>query len=229
MARMLVGSAPDPAVDLSASEAASSSMNSGLPSAVSATVSARAGRLEPLEEQRRELPRVVSRQRIEWECRVGGKPTGPAGTLVQELRSGEREEEHRHVANARGERLEQVEQAGVGPVDVLEQEQRRPFRAQGLHEDARREEEGLAVRDVAVFAEPEEQREVRGMLGRRLGADDLGDRRVELRASLGKLVAVVRLRDLLHVLRERAVRARRAIRRRPSSQQTRPPATRRAP
>ncbi len=58
------------------------------------------------------------------------------------------------------------------------------------------------------------------MLGRCLGADDLGDSCVELGASLGELVTVVRLRDLLHVLREGAVRARRAIRRRPSSQQT---------
>ena len=141
-------------------------------------------RLEPGEQELRELPCVVAGEPIERERRIGGKAARPARALVQQLRPGEREEQHGHVANARGERLEEVEQARVRPVDVLEQEQRRPLCGQGLDEDARGEEQRLSVSDVSVLSETDEQGEVRGVLGRCLGADDLSDGCVELGASL---------------------------------------------
>ncbi len=119
-----------------------------------------------------------------------------------------RRERARRASRARSSRL------GVRPVDVLEQEQRRPLGGQRLDEDARGEEQRLSVPDVSVLAETDEQCEVRGVLGRCVGADDLRDRRVELGSSLRELVAVVDARDLLHVLGEGAVRARRAVRHR---------------
>ena len=109
IARMLVGSCCASAVDLSASDAASSSMKSGLPSAVSATVCGGLfRRLEPREQQRRELARVVAGERIERKRGVGGQATRPARALVQQLRPARA----RGRAPARRERARRASRAG---------------------------------------------------------------------------------------------------------------------
>ena len=56
------------------------------------------------------------------------------------------------------EQLDQVEQAAVGPVDVLEDEQHRLVARDRLDEAAHREEQRLAVVDRRLGVEPEQDR-----------------------------------------------------------------------
>ena len=185
IARTLVGSSS--AVDFSAIEAASSSMNSGLPSAFSTT--ARASLLTPRDRQQLlgQLAARVLRERVERECGVGGQATAPGRSLREQLGSRERDEEHRHVAHAGSEHLEQVELARVGPVDVLEEEQRREAHRERLDEDARGEEEHVAIGDGAVGVETEEHLEVRRVLLGSRRPCEVGNR--SSRASRGLLPA----------------------------------------
>ena len=95
---MLVGSAPSrspPCV------AASCSMNSGLPSAILTTASARSGGAEPAD---RELARILLGERPEREARVAREASAPALACVEELRPRERDEEQRQAVRPDRER-----------------------------------------------------------------------------------------------------------------------------
>ncbi len=204
MARMLVGRAPD--VERSAIEAESSSMNSGLPSAVLGNRLRLGDLVACLGEQLLgELRARRVGERIERECRVGGKPTAPARPIRQEGRPRERDEEDGNLAHPGGEGLEQVEHARVRPLDVVVEEERRAAQRHRLDEDPGREEQGLTVKDVVLAREPEQDGEVRRVLlcGGRPG--ELCKRGCELRARLGGVVAVEDRGDLLYLLLERAV------------------------
>ena len=65
------------------------------------------------------------RQRGERQGGIGEETATPTRTLREQLRPRKCEEQKGDIARARGECLEQVEQAAVGPMDVFEQEQRR--------------------------------------------------------------------------------------------------------
>ena len=222
IARMLVGSSARFDRRLSASDAASSSMKSGLPSAVSATA-ARSLRASTAEELLGELARSqLLGERVERERRVGREPAAPAGALAEKLRPGERDEEHGNLAHASRERLEQVEQARVGPVDVLVQEQHGPVAARATRRG--RAPRRRAARDPAasaVLVESEERREMRGVLLGRGRPGELGDRGASFSAASAVVVAVEDAADLLDLLSERAVRAARAVRSRAAADDTR--------
>ena len=96
-------------------------------------------------------------------------------------------------------------------MDVLEDEQRRLLARGLLDEAARREEEALAV-DRALRLEAEEEREVLRQLVVAVGDG------AQLLAHDVRVLVVEDLRDLLHVLREGAVRRAVAVRRRPAAQ-----------
>ena len=146
-----------------------------------------------------------------------GRPPPQPGPLVEELRPCERDEEHGNLADPRRQHLEQVEQALVGPVDVLVQEQCRPAQRQRLDEDARREEERLAVDRLARTREPEQDSELRRVLLRRGGAGELRDSGVEPITRGGRFVAVEDAGNLLDLLGEGAVRLARPVGRRASA------------
>ena len=182
-------------------DAASSSMKSGLPSAVSATLRERVLRERRLGQQL--LGELVTRgvrraARAGGRCRPGARRPRSAG------RRGARAARARRRAPGRRAPARRASRAGragwVGPVDVLEEEQRRTAHRQRLDEDARREEERLAIGDAALAVQPEKHRELRGVLlgGRRPG--ELGDAGRELRPRLAgsSLSKIVRgLLDLL--------------------------------
>jgi hypothetical protein len=86
-----------------------------------------------------------------------GKPPPQLGG-VEELRAGEGEQQDREVAEPRGQELDEVEQAAVGPMDVLEDQHRRPVTGNGLDEASDREEQRLAVGNRALAVEPEQNR-----------------------------------------------------------------------
>src|SRR5206468_10890265 len=72
------------------------------------------------EEMGGKLTRLRLLELVERESRVGGEPASPAGSGVEEVRAGECEQQDRKVAQAGAEQLDQVEQAAVGPMHVLE-------------------------------------------------------------------------------------------------------------
>ena len=152
----------------------------------------------------RELLRRVPGQALERQRRVRGQAAS-GGPLAEQL--GLREGASRSSGIwTRGEQLEQVEEAVVGPVDVVEDTSSVSSRDASASTDAGGEEERLAVGCVAVAADPDEHREGHAVLlcfhaDERRRAGRLGGRVTEL-------VAVVDARDLFDVLR--ALRAARA-------------------
>ncbi len=143
----------------------------------------------PVEEKRG----VLSRQRIEPEHRGVPPRRAPCGTNVEDLRAGGGHEHHRGT-NVGREALEKVEEVGLGPVDVLDEENGRAVGCDLLDELDRRCVQTLARiervyagRDVEAEREREDLAlaEPRGHLlrGGALGqpvvlADDLAERPV---------------------------------------------------
>src|SRR5215211_1371645 len=163
------------------------------------------------EQLRSKLVCGVGRERLERERRVPEEPATPRRSRREQLRACKGEEQERDVLHARRERLEQVEQRVVRPVNVLEEQQRRLTAGERLDEYARREEERLAVGDGALAVEADQHRELRGALGRLVRPDQIFERRAQLGVRVAELVAVEDARDLLHVLRESAVGSARAV------------------
>ena len=102
-------------------------MKSGLPSAT-ARIRSRAAASTPLVgaepvEQRLGL---VGRQRVEQDRRAAQPAAAPVRPDVQQVGTREAEHEHRRAGEL-DERLDEVEEGGRGPVDVLEDEQQRPL------------------------------------------------------------------------------------------------------
>src|SRR6266576_1537325 len=131
MPRMVVGSSEVDPVASSATEAASSSMNRGLPSPMR-PISADSGR-------------ALCMWRKTW-------------APFEQVRTGKREQEERNVADARRQHLEEVEHARICPVDVLEDEHCRSVGRQRLDQPTGGEEERLTVADVASLPNPDQHR-----------------------------------------------------------------------
>ena len=62
----------------------------------------------------------------------------------------------------RAEHLDEIEEARIAPVEVFEDQQRRPLGGNALEKSADREEERLPVGDRLQAVEPEHDREVTG-------------------------------------------------------------------
>ena len=168
----------------SASEATSSSMNSGLPSAVITTRSA--APCSPESSIGSRFPASVRASSKDSGCsciEVCDISRAPQGPGVQELRAGLGQKHDRDVANAGGQVLQQVQLAGVGPVDVFEHQQERLPARQLLHEPAGREEQRLAI-GHSVPAEADQERQLVGNLGA-VRTAQLGDHCRQLRPGVG--------------------------------------------
>ncbi len=74
--------------------------------------------------------------------RLGYPPadSDEVGTDLAELGPGERNHEDWHLSHPLGEVLDEVEEQGVGPVDVVENDDQRPAGRQRLDEPAQRPE-----------------------------------------------------------------------------------------
>ena len=102
----------------------------------------------------------VGRQRLERQAReAAARRRAERGSLLGELGSREPEDEDRLGARPLHEVLDEVEQAGICPLEILEHEDRRLLIGERLDEEAPRREEILAL--VARVREPEELRESR--------------------------------------------------------------------
>ena len=95
---------------------------------------ARRPRSKPSDEARRLV-------RVEWVERDERRATtrrGPRRPRVEEIRTGEAEQQDRRVAREPDHVLEQVEQRGLGPVDVVHDDDQRPVGSERLEETAER-------------------------------------------------------------------------------------------
>ena len=90
-----------------------------------------------------ELARLVGAERVQEDRRRSAASTAPRRPVLKELVAREAEQEERPAHPLR-EVLDQVEHAVVGPVDVLESQDKRLLLAAGLHRCAHRREERLA-------------------------------------------------------------------------------------
>ena len=100
----------------------------------------------PGREMRRESDRVRRGQRCEVERRGGPHGSAPSRPALQQLGPREGQQQHRRLPDAGGEGLEEVEEARIGPVDVLEHQEERTFRRDAFDQPACRVEEHLLVR-----------------------------------------------------------------------------------
>ena len=111
----------------------------------------------------------------------------------------------------RGQELDQVEEARIGPVDVLEDERGCLVARSGFDEDPDRLEETVAIGGGRLRLEPEQDRDVPGDRLCLFFADELLHERAQLSGGDCDVVAVVDPGQLLDLRRERAVRASLAI------------------
>ena len=136
---------------------------------------------EPLGESRDQLVHVVHGQRLEEERGEVALARAPVGTTVGELGPREREDEERLRPRPLEHVLDEVQQAGVAPVQILEDEHARALVGEALEEDAPGREEVVAL-PAGVLLEPEQVGEARldpGALVR------VGDVLLERRMQLG--------------------------------------------
>ena len=123
-------------------------MKSGLPSAAARIRRADVvGELRSARESRDQQLAVLAGERLEQDRRRVELAAAPAGSKLEQLGAGDAEEEDRRVAGPVGDVLDQVEEDGLGPLDVVEDEDLRPRRRPRLDQLAKGE---LRVRGRAA-------------------------------------------------------------------------------
>lgn len=144
-------------------------------------------------------------QRLEVERREAPLARTPGGALVGELGPRQRQHEERVAPRPLEQVLEEVEQAGVGPLHVLEDEHGRRALGEALEQDPPGREEVLVVARRA-FLEAEQVSEPRRHPSALLGVVDvLLDRRMQLRQGGGRLLVLDDLATHPDHLRQRPV------------------------
>ena len=164
MPRTFVGSCAAPAQRRSASDAASSSMKSGFPSARSAIAGTlrRVGRA-PSRRPASSCERVGA-QRVERQRGVRGQAAAPSRPLGEQLGPGERDEQEHGTSRSRGASVSSRSSRLARPSGCPRTRAASAPGGECLDEHPRREEERLAVGDGAPRVEPDEGREIRGVL-----------------------------------------------------------------
>ena len=117
----------------------------------------------PVEESGDEPRRLLIREGGDGEHRRVELAASPARTALEELRAGSRDHEQRHVVHPVDELVDEVEEALVCPVEVLEDEHEWPPLGHGFEEQAPRSE-GLPaaiVAELALSAEADQREQVR--------------------------------------------------------------------
>ena len=105
---------------------------------------------QPRNQPSQHLGHHIRRQRVQGQTR-------PVGTHPREVRPAQRQHEDREVRRPLEEVFDEVEQAGVGPLEVLEQEDDRMLVREALEEQPPAGEQVRPVRGDALL-EPQEMR-----------------------------------------------------------------------
>jgi hypothetical protein len=96
---------------------------------------------EPLEEAAHRL----GVERLERQRREGAGRRTPPGSPLQQLGASQRHDEDRRAVGPGEEMLDEVQEPAVGPLEVLEQQDRRPLLGDPLEEDPPGREEAIAA------------------------------------------------------------------------------------
>ena len=153
----------------------------------------------PVAQRRNQLRRLVGRQRRQRDVRGVELPSGPRRASLEQLQPRGAEDQHRDISHPVREMLDEVEQALVGPLQILEDEDERVIFGERFEEAPPRCER-LVLRSGGVAGLPDERTQVCQHPVRVL-VDQLLDGARELRRDL---VVAVRLEDAglrLHHLR----------------------------
>ena len=112
-------------------------MKSGLPSAACRILVAHVvGDLRSAGEPRDQQLAVLGGERLEQDRRRIELAAAPAGPELEQLGTGDAEQEDRRVARPVGDVLDQVEEDGLGPLEVVEDDDLRPLRRARLDQPA---------------------------------------------------------------------------------------------
>ncbi len=117
-----------------------------------------------------------------------------------------------------GELVEEIEHAGIRPLQVLEDEECRPVRGELLDDSAGCDEERLPIGRLGPGPKADERSHVRGNVGRLVHAEQLRDGCEQLLRGFGGRVAVEDVRHLLQMSGKGGVGAAGPIRGRPAAQ-----------
>ena len=118
---------------------------------------------------RDELLGVLGRERIEHREHAGALRAGPGRALLEQLRTRERDQ-HDGAVRERCEVLDEVEQPGLGPVQVVERDHQRPVGCDALEQPAERPLDLLAGAAAPAGADRD-----RDAIGDLLAALDIGE------------------------------------------------------
>src|SRR5581483_2780128 len=124
------------------------------------------------------------RKRLEVERREAAHGAAPARALLRELGTGEREHEDRIAARPVEQVLEEVEEPGIRPLEILEDEDRRRLLGEPLEQDPPGGEQVLLV-SRRTLLQPEEVSQPRLDPAPFVGVRDVARERFpQLRAGL---------------------------------------------
>ena len=178
------------------------------------------GRQQRLLEQRPEQTRgLLLGERRDRDGRRVPLAAAPAGPALEQLGARRADDEQRHAGRPVGEIVDEVEQAVVGPVQILEDEHQRPLLGQRLEQAAPRRERLVAAvaRVLAGRAEADERaQEAADPAALRLVGEDVLEHRGQLRLGGVERVALEDPGLRLHDLAERPVAEALAVGQRPA-------------
>ena len=116
-----------------------------------------------------QLVRLLGRERLEQHARGVELAAAPAGHPVEQLGSGEAEEQDRRVPAQVGDLLDEVEERGLAPMEIVQEDDQRSF------DRPRLEQLAHAEGDLVGRRLPVAEQGVDGGIVRRLGAEELLD------------------------------------------------------
>ena len=180
-ARTVVGSSP-PTSAPSLSAAVSSSRNSGFPPATPTSRPTASGESSSPTRWPTDSRSLLVRQRIQRDGRLRPQTLTPRRPGFHELRSGQRQEHDGRLPRMRGQVLDEIELSRIGPVHVLEHEQRGPLEAEAFDQSTRREQQDRLLVHRGIEPQPEHQGDEPGDL-RDLGVGDTCGQRLHQLAS----------------------------------------------
>ena len=105
----------------------------------------------------REGERLGAGQRLESNRGVSEETAAPAWSAVDELRPGKAHDHQGHILDVSREVLDEIQEGGVGPVQVLEDDEQRLDRSKTLEQAPARKEQVVAITGRFVDAQAGEQ------------------------------------------------------------------------
>src|SRR5439155_27284101 len=122
------------------------------------------GEVKVCKQRLRERGGVSVGQGLQADRRMREESASPTGSVIEELGPGETDHHDRYVSGMSRQIFDEVQKARIRPMQVFEDEERRPIRGKTLEQPSSGKEEVVTVEGRLVDAEAGEQRDVAGGL-----------------------------------------------------------------